>query len=263
MALRGAILTCLSDLLGALSLPSSSSLVHAEQASPLEPFRDDLLAAVTTGTRSPASRPPALDSLVNLIKVPGFLLDTELSYCVSAVNDILKEPSSDDEYDAALDGLIVIADLHPRIIELSTLPLLFALLPADAPRPGTPESEAYRKALSSLALLCTHPSLFELLALRLLARLEPVLSSPAANNEHNSLYAHHLLATLRSVMRAKIARGHEDLGRYSDKFLPRLLGMFLLPTVKRMDEGEVAKDPRLLLDAGKIVTIISQRLDLE
>lgn len=267
VALRPAILTCLAGLLDPLtkhaSSPSAIFLAHSDGNSPLEPVRDDLLAAFTSGSRSPTSRAPALEGLVNLVKIPGFLSGSELSYCLSAINDVLQSPSSEDEHDAALDGLVTIAELHPTAIEQSTLPLLFAMLPSEAPTPGSKESEAYRRALSSLSVLCTHPSLFEVLALRILSRLEPILSSPSSGDEFAALYAHHLLATLRAVMKSKVDKGHADIGHFSERFLPRLLGFFILPTMHSMDHGEVAKDPRLLLDAGKIVTLVTQRLDAE
>ncbi|ORY74067.1 ARM repeat-containing protein [Leucosporidium creatinivorum] len=274
VSLRAPVLTSISTLLAALaptttetpSSATSSTLSHTDGASPLEPFRDDLLSTFTSGSRSPASRSAALDGLVNLVRVTGFLSPPEVSYCVSAINDVLGAPDSEDQYDEALDGLVTISELHPRIIEAETLPILFKALPDEAPLPGSLRSESYRRALGALAALCVHPDLFEILSLRLVARLDGVVSAPTQDKEkkeHASLYAHHLLATLRAVLKFKVGKGHGDVGKYIEKMVPKLLGMFVLPTLKSMDEGEVARDPRLLVDAGRVVTVVVQRCDVD
>lgn len=189
-----------------------------------------------------------------------------MSYCVSAINDVLGAPDSEEQYDEALDGLVTISELHPRIIEAETLPILFKALPDEAPLPGSLRSESYRRALGALAALCVHPDLFEILSLRLVARLDGVVSAPTQDKEkkeHASLYAHHLLATLRAVLKFKVGKGHSDVAKYVEKMVPKLLGMFIIPTLKTMDEGEVARDPRLLVDAGRVVSVVLQRCDAE
>lgn len=269
VSLRAPVLSCLSALLEALApssspAPSTVLVQHNDGASPLEPFRDDLLSVFTSGSRSSTSRPPALDGLVNLIRISGFLQPTEVSYCVSAINDVLVSPDGEEQYESALDGLVIVSTLHPKTIEAETLPTLFASLPSSAPPAGTKESEDYRRALSSLAALCIQPDLFELLSVRILAKLEGICSiayqTPVEQNL-NSLYAHHLLSTLRSVLKTKAEKGHEDLTKYVEKLVPRLIGLFVLPTTKVEGEREVAKDVRLLEDVGKVVKIVLQRVD--
>ncbi|GAA5964949.1 hypothetical protein JCM21900_001908 [Sporobolomyces salmonicolor] len=276
MSLRPPALAHLSTLLAALSspeptTPSASSSTFAlplpsfplaDGSSPLEPFRDDLLSVFTSGTRSLTSRPAALEGLVNLAKIPGFLSQPEIEFCVSAINDVLVQPEGEEHYDAALDGLVEIARLYPRIIEQETLPILFAAFPSAVPAPSSPESDAYRRALAALAALCIHPDLFEILSLRLSARLEEIVSASPASDAA-SLYAHHLLSTLRAVLAAKIAAGHGDIPKYIEKFVPRLFSMFLLPTLGSLGEEEVARDPRLLVDAGKVVNLVVQRVEVE
>lgn len=242
------------------------SLSHLDGDSPLEPFRDDLLSVFTSGSRSSTSRPPALEGLVNLVKIKGFLSPQEVGYVVSAINDVLTEPEGEEQYDTALEGLVVISKLHPRIIEESTLPILFSALPSEAPAPDSPENAAYRRALSALAALCVHPDLFEILTLRLLARLEGICGMYFAEKDvqdRNALYAHHLLSTMRAVLKAKGDAGHTDLPKYIEKLVPRIFAIFILPTLQAMDEGEVAKDRRLLVGAGKVITLVVQKLDVE
>lgn len=212
------------------------------------------------------SRSAALEGLVHLVQIPSFLSAPEVSYCVSAINDVLGGPDSEEQYDEALDGLVAIAELHPRILEKETLPILFKALPDEPPAPGTPRSESYRRALGALAALCEHPDLFEILSVRIVARLEGVVSAPTQEKEKReqaSLYAHHLLSTLRAVLKVKVSKGHGDVGKHVEKMVPKLLGMFILPSLKTMDEGEVARDERLLVDAGRVITVVVQRCDTE
>lgn len=208
---------------------------------------------------------------MNLVKITGFLSVAEVGYCVAAINDVLISPEGEDQYDTALEGLVTISILHPRIIEESTLPLLFTALPSEAPAPNSPESDDYRRSLSSLSALCLHPSLFEILSLRLLARLEGLCSSTftdSLTSSNNALYAHHLLMTLKVVLKKKVSRGDEDVAKYIEKFVPRLMAVFILPTTQDSIEQtvveavSVALDVRLIEDAGKVVTIILQKVEV-
>lgn len=267
-ALKPSILGHVSTLVAGLGPKAPSSptagvpLIHTPPHSPLDPFRDDLLAAFASGSRQPATRAASLPGLVHLVEVPAFLTREEVSYSVSALNDVLVAPDTDDEYDGALDGLVAIAELHPRVIEQSTLPLLFALLPSgSAPARGTKESEAYRRALEALASLCTHPDLFEILVLRILSRLEGVCGIVLAEAEEhatNGLYAHHLLATVRAVIKTKVGKKHDDLSKYVDKFVARLYGMFVLPTTFDGGDKLVANDGRLIEDAAEVIKLVLQ-----
>ena len=205
-----------------------------------------------------------MDGLVDLIKIEGFLSNEERNFCVSALNDILSAEGSDEEYDKALDGLVSVSKLYPAVIEQTTLPLLFAQLPAIVSSDSMESTTAYKRALESLASLCLQADLFELLALRLLARLEGICSTafPSADDLRlNSLYAHHLLLTLQAVLRVKIKNGDEDVAKYVDKFLPRLFGMFVLPTLTKGFELEVALDRRVIVDAGKVIGSVLQKVD--
>ncbi|KDE05608.1 hypothetical protein MVLG_03980 [Microbotryum lychnidis-dioicae p1A1 Lamole] len=293
IALRAPTLVCLADLLSSLSplespAPLNSTapadapisfppptLPHAEGASPLEPFRDELLSVLTSGSRSASSRAPAMDGLVRLVRVPAFLAPPEVEYCISAIDDVLiggadAEPSSsftEDDYENALDGLVLLAALHPRTVESSTLPKLFERLPTSAetvPFHRSPKSTRYRKALEALAALCAmHPDLFEILSLRLLARLEGISSTPTPEVTPSVLlYAHHLLTTLKAVLKTKVEREDDDVVKYVEKFAPRLLGLFILPTVGPSSGlNGIVTDVRLLHDVAAIITVIVQRLD--
>lgn len=300
IALRPSVLSHLATLLASLSDSAASdtdadssaadelapprelrtppTFSHADGASPLEPFRDDLLSILTGSTRALTCRLPALEGLLALVRIPQFLTPSEVDFSVSAIDEVLMHPDGGDEYyDAALDALVVISRVYPRVIERLTLPLLFATLPTASaelplPLPGSAESDDYRRALEALAALCLHPDLFDILVLRLLARLDETLaiSAPARTSQYTAatLYAHHLLATLRAVIQQKIKQGHVDVAKYVETLVPRLSAMIILPTTfpaATADDSSrpVACDPRLVLDVGRVVNLIIQRVETE
>ncbi|GAA5990089.1 hypothetical protein JCM10908_005818 [Rhodotorula pacifica] len=287
IALRPSVLSHLATLLSSLSefddaptddplppkeLRTPPRFSYADGASPLEPFRDDLLSILTGSTRALTCRLPALEGLLALVRIPQFLTPGEIEFSISAINEVLMRPDGDEYYDAALDALVVIARMYPRVIENLTLPLLLATLPtAPLPLPGSAESDDYRRALEALAALCIHPDLFEILVLRLLARLDETLaiSAPVGSSDYTAatLYAHHLLATLRAVIQEKIKRGHVDVAKYIESFVPRLSALLILPTTFALAAPDasrpVATDPRLVLDAGRVVNLIVQRVEAE
>ncbi|GAA5820973.1 hypothetical protein JCM3770_006154 [Rhodotorula araucariae] len=275
ITLRPSVLAHIGTLLSSLSpadpdSPASTgpaiifpppSLSHADGASPLEPFRDDLLSLLPSATRALTCRLPALTGLSALLRVPAFLSPQETEYAVSAMNDVLARPDGDEYYDAALDALVLVARSHPTLLERLTLPALFGALPSAAPAEG--ESETYRRALEALAALCVcHDALFALLSERLLERLETLLALPAAGERGAALYAHHALATLRAVLNEKVRRGDADVGKYVEALVPRLLALFILPTLRKEGEKVVAEDVRLLVDAGRVVNLVVQRVDV-
>lgn len=285
IALRPSLLTHLATLLAAFSeadiastdyeplppteLRTPPAFSHADGASPLEPYRDDLLSILTGSTRALTCRLSALAGLLALVRISGFLVPAEIDFAISSINEVLMTPDGDEYYDAALDALVVIARQHPRTIERLTLPLLLATLPTGSvPLPGSAESDDYRRALEALTALSVHPDLFEILALRLSARLDETLlatASPAsAEYVAAALYSHHLLATLRAVLQEKVKQGHLDVAKYVEGFVPRLCAMFISPTTASLaidGARPVACDPRLVLDAGKVVTLIVQQVD--
>ncbi|GAA6032143.1 hypothetical protein JCM8097_007094 [Rhodosporidiobolus ruineniae] len=281
-----------------------SSLSHAAGTSPLEPFRDDLLTLLTSASRTLTTRLGALDALVFLVRLPEFLAPTEVEFCVAAVNEVLegtappvKEPeegnamaagpsgADEEAYDVALDALVVLSSLPPssspaaELVERTTLPLLLARLPspspttAPPPRPTSQGSTAYRLALESLAELCVAPRLFAILAAELVQRLEGVLAFPASSSvveggDDAALYAHHLLSTLLSVLRVKVAQKDEDVAGLIEAgaVVSRLVGTVVLPTTGRRvegQEGSVAEDPRVVVEVGKVCGLVLQRVGVE
>jgi len=273
-------LSHIASLLSSLS-PSSSpepilpsplvptTLDFCLPSSPLHPHLDTLLTLFTSSTSRSQSSPTrlaALNGLIALIKLPGFLSESqELGFCVNSFNEILSDSHEEDDevYDLALENLIIVSRIYPSIIEETTFPLLFSSLPTPT-EPNEPLGELYKRSLPALAALSIPPNLFEILSLRLLSLLDTTLS--ISSTPQATLYAHHLLLILISTIKSKVKAGKgfkEDLEKYLDNgFVGRLLGMFILPTLKEGGD-EVARDPRLLLDAGRVLGLILQRVGAE
>ncbi|CAD6575428.1 MAG: hypothetical protein CYPHOPRED_005705, partial [Cyphobasidiales sp. Tagirdzhanova-0007] len=76
------------------------------------------------------------------------------------------------------------------------------------------------------------------------------------------IYAHHILTTLRLVLERMGRAEHTDLTIHMDKILPQLYKLLITPSVQQMDKRTVATEPRLLIDAGRIITFIVQRMHL-
>ncbi|GAA6003750.1 hypothetical protein JCM10207_003581 [Rhodosporidiobolus poonsookiae] len=315
MSLRPSVLTHLSTLLASLSAPPTSSsssatttptsvtpapalplfppptLSHADSASPLEPYRDDLLSILTSSTRLLSTRLAAIEALVFLVRLPGFLSAQEVDFCLSALNDVLAScapaPSSDpsanasaapsgadeEAYSVALSSLVALSALPSTLplLERSTLPLLLSSLPATiSPSPGSATSTAYRLALESLAELARPAPLCAVLARRLAGRVEEVLAASFTGmggeeeeKEHAALYAHHLLATLRAVLSAKARRNDPDVEGYVDGLVPQLVAMLVLPTTRAAEDGAVARDLRVVVDVGRVVGTVLRKVGAE
>ncbi|GAA5981336.1 hypothetical protein JCM11641_005289 [Rhodosporidiobolus odoratus] len=279
------------------------SFSHSGSDAPLNPDRDDLLTLLTSSTRILSTRLAALSGLTHLIRLPSFLTPQETRFCLSAINEVLStcSPSSSDEsaappsgpdeeaYHASLDSLLLLCPTHSNLIRDSTLPLLFSALPSTtvSPDPQSAQSRAYRLALESLADLCAEQrGLAGVLVERLEGRLEEVLGasfgtvSGESEREHEhatreckhaTLYAHHLLSTMRSVFSA---RGKQedggDVEEFVEGFVPRLVGMVVLPTTrfrskKEEEDGpeKVAEDLRVLVDVGKVLGVVVGKVGAE
>lgn len=244
------------SVLGAMLIASRAT--PSFPADVLSPYSDELLSILTSSLSPLATRGQALAALVQLAQLPSFLLPDEVTFITQSLTELVT--SNEVEHaDAALEGISTIAKLYPRIIEQHALPPLFTRLPDSAPTEVAQLSEL-RLTLSSLAQICTSPDLFEVLSMRLLARIERSAStSPATPAETH--YTHLLLTTLRLVLERKATQRDGDIPKYIDRLVPGLFGIFLAPALKTMDEGEVAAETRLLSDAGRVMMVVVQSLD--
>lgn len=149
------------------------------------------------------------------------------------------------------------------------------MLPDKAP-PSDAHSErmGYWRALCALSKLCVQPTLFEILVIRLTAKLKSLHSlhaslgtssagATAEETDHGVAYAHALLLTLANTLAAKVTKGRPDpdVPKYADQLLPHLFRLFLEDAVST--EGGIFEDQRLLLVGARIVKLVVEVLSVE
>ena len=171
--------------------------------------------------------------------------------------------------DDALDLLKTISTIAPTHVSSNTLPLLFSLLPDEAPaRDDIAARHKYWDVLSSLARLCEQAVLFETLVVRLSTKLDLLCSPKPMGSpkdvEPTAAYAHSILNTLSSVLQKKVERGDADVPKYIDRLVLPLLNLFVGGAVSKEDPSNLpVTDFRLILLVANIVNLITQTLSAE
>jgi DNA repair/transcription protein MET18/MMS19 len=280
----------------------------------LGPYKDEVLGAFTSGlkTDSPGTASPALEGLKALVQTPRLLSDEEVGYVVHSVNELLQyffalppsssstssvstpTPPSEETSDGTLSLLLSIssspAPSWARHVEMQTLPLLFAGLP-DEPvhRDDETRRQSVWRTLEFLGKLCVHPGLFNVLVVRMLAKVDLLVahlpshdsSSPMAEpgadsreQEHQEAgvaYAHACLHTLATVLEKKVGAKDVDVERHVHKLVPQLFGLFIASALEthapvsvvasakgkgKAQAQSIANQPRLVDVAGRIVTLV-------
>lgn len=242
---------------------------------PLDAMRDELLAALSNGIRSSGYRSSALLAFVHLTHIPTFLSPAETNYMAESVNELIISPSAEDVRGAALDGLRDIARVNPRVLEETTLPMLFGRLPDRMPEPAkdsTPSSDGrgvVRRTLGALARLCAQPDLFDMLVVKLFTKLDLTCASTFKTKEEweaNVGYVRGLLVTVLTVLEEKTTKGHTDVPRYGVILCPRLFSLILSAATRDVEQDAqppVAADPRVVRDIGRLLTLLVRGLNVE
>ncbi|KAF8141740.1 ARM repeat-containing protein [Boletus edulis] len=266
---RAAVITLLADLLSAFVVsvtPDPSTTT------------DVIIGMFIVGLKSSATRLPGIRGLSNLIRIPTLLTDSELGYIVFETGELArKEP--DEAEDATTDVLLLLASIAltaPHHLANQTLPSLFAMLPEQAPsRDAQTERAEYWRALRVLSKLCVQPTLFEILVIRLIAKLELLCSlsmaqevsaggTPRAEEiERSAAYAHALLVTLANTLSTKVSKTppDPDVPKYVDQLLSHLFRLFLVAAVT--SERRIMQDQRLLRAGARIVKLVVEALSIE
>lgn len=171
--------------------------------------------------------------------------------------------------DDALDLLKTISTIAPGHVSQNTLPLLFSLLPDEAPaREDATGREKYWNVLSSLSRLCEQAVLFETLVVRLSTKLDLLCSpNPSASRrdpEPTAAYAHSILNTLSGVLEKKVERGDADVPKYIDRLVLPLLNLFIGGAASKDDPSDLpVTDFRLILLVANTVNLVMQTLSAE
>jgi len=80
----------------AVSRASPDPATPADEGS-LEPYKDDVLGAFTSGMKASQTRRPALEGILHLIRVPACLTSEELGFITHNMNQLIAESSEDLE----------------------------------------------------------------------------------------------------------------------------------------------------------------------
>lgn len=242
-----------------------------EPARPFIAYREEVLSITISNLRNRSTRPQALECLVQLVQVPQCLAPDEIVFALQSITDLLTTSTLDGNEEVgpiALGGLTKLAPLLPKQTENVVLPPLFHLLPDVAPAKQDHRSnDSYRLGLAALASLCILPQLFETFLIRSLSRLDSVCSHSSRMDgrvqySQSVLYAHHILTALRIVLEKKVKAVHTDLHTHIEKILASLYKLFIIPSVQQKEHKTITAEPKLVEDAGKIMTILVQQMDL-
>lgn len=168
---------------------------------------------------------------------------------------------------SSLNVLSSISQISPKIVENSTLPLLFSTLPDTAPsRDSVADHVRYRQILNNLVSLCTPPSLFETFIIRLSTKLDLIFSQSGddlSDVEPNAAYAHYILLSISKVLKAKTQLGHMDIPKYVDRLLPRIYKLFVQGP-QRSEKGTAISDyPQLVQVTGRVIEQVIQTVPAE
>lgn len=162
-----------------------------------------------------------------------------------------------------------IAARHPEVVQSVTLPILFHTLPDEAPTEDDADGrDKYRSVLDALTELCTLPSLFEALVVRITTKLD-MLSSAAssaesAQRECTVAYSWDLLHTLQRVIDAKLLDKHVDLSKYFGQVVPRIYGLAIPAALPRTSQVQpLFRDRRLLTVISNIAEALFWELSPE
>ncbi|KAJ3917813.1 ARM repeat-containing protein [Lentinula edodes] len=268
VAARPSILLLLSDLIAAARDSMAANKVDDSDSleTPLSPYKDEILSIVSSALKVSSSRDPALACLLGLVSTEKLVSDEELGFIVHSVDEILLEESDEaEETNApALQLLVTISQKAVHHIKDQTLPLLFSMLPEDAPaRDAALDRARAWRILSALNTVCRPLELFETLVIRLTTRLD-LLCVPSetvplpADREPRVAYAHSILITLHQTLLAKVDDGHADVAKYIETLVPRLFNLFIYSALVSNEVNLIATDIRLITVAGQTIGTVVQ-----
>jgi hypothetical protein len=149
---------------------------------------------------------------------------------------------------------------------MQTLPLLFSSLPDKAPHSqAAVEQPAYNKVLSGLSKLCVSAELFEILVVRLSAKLD-ILCSPFDYDDSeiglNLAYIYSILAAIADTLTNKVDQKHTDVPKYIDRLVPYLLDSLILSSLSSGKQNMIAADHRIVAVAAQILALVVETLPL-
>lgn len=226
----------------------------------LDKFRDLLLSTLSHGVKTSITRVAAVELFVNLSHI-NFFGPQELRHLCDSVNDLLVDENAEQVRVQTLEAL---RDLgNKRVLEESTLPVLFGMLP-DRIQSGDDQDRVkgrIRRALGSLARLCDSTDFFDMLIVRLSTKIDLVCVS-TEEQEANIGYAQGLINTMIVVLEEKMTRKDRDTARYGS-LVPRLIGNVVEASL-RSDSSTISTvtgNRKVIRDIGRLNTLLVRCLE--
>ncbi|KAG8782740.1 hypothetical protein FRC15_006439 [Serendipita sp. 397] len=235
--------------------------------------KDAILSRCTSSLQVAATMESSLHALSSLIRL-RICSKEELSYIVHNLTGALISATTagDDMTLEILKALSVVAEYSPDLVQESTLPALFALLPEKAQEENDEKARAECvHALMCLENLCLPSDLFSRLCIHFLTKVEILVESlvkvssdgTPSQMDRSIAYSHALLRTISVVLDKKREKDHVDIPKYIERFVPRLYFLFFNNALGfqegRPDLGETI----LVTDIAEIISTVVGCLDRE
>lgn len=251
--------------------PAGKQEKISNHPSPIGGYKDTMLSLFISGMREDPVKEASLEALHQLILLR--ILNME-DYRVIAdnltkilVQACLVEDELAFEILSVLDALTKVS---PILIEETTLPALFEMLPEIPPSKSDKARQvACVNALGALESLCIQPDLFSRLVIHFCTRIEFLIGAryDEASNKDNIeaaiAFVHALLKTLHHNFDKKLDNGDQDTVKYVERFLPRLYGLFFDAALANSGSFSIGQDPRLIAKVAEMVPVVISSLRVE
>ncbi|KAG8802151.1 hypothetical protein FRC17_006477, partial [Serendipita sp. 399] len=229
--------------------------------------KDAILSRFISSVQVASTMESSLHALSSLIQLQVCSKD-ELNYVVHTLTGVLlgAATSGDDMTLEILTTLSSVAKYSPDVVKELTLPALFALLPERAPENHDTKARAECiHALMCLENLCISPDLFSRLCIHFLTKVEILVESLATSGPDDAsiAYSHALLRTISVVLDVKRKKGHPDVAKYIERFVPQLYFLFFNNALNNKEGQPSLSETVLVTDASEIISVVVGCLDHE
>lgn len=238
---------------------------------PLTTFRDRLVEIFSQALMGSAKdeisfRKAALQGMLRLSVLRGFLSDHDIGLYIRFLNSILLEnsPERREICREAITALAEIAQYKPRLIIDITFPAFIVTLPeSDVGVNAADATPSYLPTLDSLAQISTERDVCDTLIRRALGQLGVVLTP---SNPSTPAYPHAILLTILYALRHRDHIGKGSLAGYFDRIVVRFCrsaalaateaDFCVVETQEKKTTAAALTDPRILETLGDLCSLI-------
>ncbi|KAK9236748.1 Dos2-interacting transcription regulator of RNA-Pol-II-domain-containing protein [Lipomyces kononenkoae] len=219
-------------------------------------------AFVSTPKEEVSFRLLALQGLVKLALLHGFLDASELGMVAQYLDDVVLTDINESLCTSALSSLKELGRVNPDIILNTVFPSFLSQLPdpeiSDL-APSQTHRKHYRIILSFLADLCINKAIYEILTVRLLNKLARV-----AKEGENVVYAQSILTAILLVIQRKLTESDWDFRFFFMTLTPRLISMTFTASVDRdKPQSRIMCHSSVVSVTAKIVNLLVRSASVE